>query len=472
VVVRPERARTAGPQPGTVAQSELAEGLAQLVADGLRPQQRLRALRSLGEAWWRQHRDVAHLTSSGAEVLASAVSRLPIREREALRARYGADAERAAGQLVDEAATLAGWVWTATAVIPAPARAVHIIKVLVHSAVEIRLVAELYAIYGAGDTPRDPAWLNLVVSAWAADRPMAAGAPVGVGIHNIIDKLRQAHTGLADRGSRLTTLRHRGRAGTEAVRRLGWRFRRRMRSHPSTWASAAGEPAAAAAIAALRDVVRARPGASPEVPAGPPTRHLSQAWSHHLQARAAAGVAGPAGDPAVLARLEAALGHQEQHLRWLGTKLRRPRPPAAGPELPASGTDPVRSAHTCAGLADDAIDLVEEAGSRPRRLPGWPVRLRNGLVYAVVALALAVPAGLLIATGSGDPAGPARIAVLVLSAAGVSLVAYGLGLFFTGRLFRPWLGGRVARAPVAGLAIAVTTAALTLASLTAVGGAG
>jgi hypothetical protein len=154
----------------------------------------------------------------------------------------------------------------------------------------------------------------------------------------------------------------------------------------------------------------------------------------------------------------------------LGAKLRRPQPPAPGPEPAAGRTDPLRSAHTYASLADDAIDLVEEAGSRPRRLGGWPVRLRNGLVYAVLALALAVPVGLLTANGLGGMAVPVRIAVLVLSAAGLSVLACGLGLLLAGRLFRPWLGGRVARSPIAGLAIAVTVSILTLATATAMAG--
>jgi hypothetical protein len=461
-----------GPQPGTgpVAPSGLAEGLARLVADGLRPKERVRALRDLGEALWRQYRDVSGLASRSAEVLAEAVSRLPIRDPDALAARYGGDTERAAGQLVDEAARLAGWMWTAAAVVPAPARAVRIITVLVHSAVEIRLIAELYAIYGASAAPRDPSWLTMVVNAWAAGRPVATAPSALPGTRDIVVRLRHANATLASQESRLARLRHRGREGAEAVRRLGWRFRRRMRPHPSTWPSPAEESAVANSLQAAGDVLRGRPGTPPEGPGGPPARYLGQAWAHHLRARLASEAASPAGDPAVLARLQAALVHQDAHLRLLGAKLRRPQPPAPGPEPAAGRTDPLRSAHTYASLADDAIDLVEEAGSRPRRLGGWPVRLRNGLVYAVLALALAVPVGLLTANGLGGMAVPVRIAVLVLSAAGLSVLACGLGLLLAGRLFRPWLGGRVARSPIAGLAIAVTVSILTLATATAMAG--
>jgi hypothetical protein len=457
-----------------VAHSGLAEGLARLVADGLGPRERVRALRDLGEALWRQHRDVSGLASRGAELLAEAVSRLPIRDPDTLAARYGGDVERTAGQLVDEAARLAGWVWTATAVVPAPARAVRVITVLVHSAVEIRLIAELYAIYGTGTgtTPRDPSWLRMVVSAWAAGGPVAAAPPAVPGTRDIVVKLRHANAAMAGQDSRLARLRHRGKEEAEAVRRLGWRFRRRMRPHPSTWASPAQEPGVANALQAAGDLLRSRPGPLPEGRGGPPAGHLSQAWTYHLRARVATESAGRDGDPAVLARLQAALAHQEAHLRLLGTKLRCPRPlaPAPGPEPAAHQTDPLRSAHTDASLADDAIDLAEEAGSRPRRLAGWPVRLRNGLVYAVLALALAGPVGMLTAGGMGGMAVPVRIMVWVLSVAGLSMLAYGLGLWLTGRLFRPWLGGRVARSPIVGFAIAVTISALTLAAATVMAG--
>lgn len=173
-----------------------------MVADGLRSSDRVRALRDLGEALWRQQRQVSPLAGRGAELLAAAVDRLPIRDAGALRARYGGDAERTAEQLVDEAARLAGWLWTAAAAIPAPARAVHAITVVTHSAVEIRLIAELYAVYDLGAAARDPARLGAVVGAWAAGRPVPVGLPVVSGTREIVGKLRQAHTGLADRGGR------------------------------------------------------------------------------------------------------------------------------------------------------------------------------------------------------------------------------------------------------------------------------
>jgi hypothetical protein len=70
----------------------------------------------------------------------------------------------------------------------------------------------------------------------------------------------------------------------------------------------------------------------------------------------------------------------------------------------------------------------------------------------------------------GGMAVPVRIMVWVLSVAGLSMLAYGLGLWLTGRLFRPWLGGRVARSPIVGFAIAVTISALTLAAATVMAG--
>ena len=89
---------------------------------------------------WVRGRDLSTLTDSAAEMLASAVARLPIRGLDALHAQYGADDEVVAGRLVEEAATLAGWVWATAAVLPAPPPAVHTLKVLVHSAIEIRLI--------------------------------------------------------------------------------------------------------------------------------------------------------------------------------------------------------------------------------------------------------------------------------------------------------------------------------------------
>lgn len=465
MVTRHDGTWTTGSPPGTgtTSGSGLAEGLARLLTDGLRPKERVRALRDLGEALWRQHRDVSTLVTRGADLLGEAVSRLPIRDPDTLVARYGGDVERAAGQLVDEAARLAGWVWTAAAAVPAPARAVRIITVLVHSAVEIRLIAELYGVYGAGAGSRDPRWLGTVVSAWAAGRPLATAAPAIAGTRDIVAKLRHAVMAPAGQDGRLARLRHRGREGAETVRRLGWRFRRRMRAHPSTWvAGSAQDPAVLGAFQAVRDMVKGEPGVRPAEASGPPAGYLSQAWTHHLRARLAAGSA--TGDPAVLARLHAVLAHQEAHLRWLGGKLRCPQPAAPASDPAADRTDPLRSAHSYASLADDAIDSVEETGSRPRRLGGWPVRLRNGLVYGVLALALAVPAGLLAAGATAGMAVPVRIAVLVLSVAALSVLAFGLGVLLTGRLFRPWLGGRVARSPVTGWLVTVMVSGLTVAT--------
>jgi hypothetical protein len=435
----------------------LVEGLARLFGRGLGPRERVRAFKDFGTTLRKQAGDVSSIADQGAEALASAVTRLPIRTAEALRAEHGSDDEVVADRVIDEAARFAGWLWAAAGVFPAPPPVVHAVKVVVHSAIEIRMIGELHSLHGDVAGTIDTARLNAVLHSWAVGYPVAASPGAIAGVGDITTRLRQSYADLASDGSRIARVANRGRDGTDLIRRVGWRHHRRMRLHPRMWAQP-DDPAGLRVIRdAVEDAIRKRaplPSRQARDASATPREHLAQAWTEHEQAQA--GVAEVA-DADVRGRLAAALALQEAHLRSLSARVGGPGHGAARePAQRPGGSGSATLAHHHARLADDAIDRVEEAGTRARSLASWPVRLRNGLVYLLATLTLSAPPAWVILTGQFESRASV-VAVAVAMCLAVPVLALVLGAALIGWLFRPWLGGRVARSPFAGIAIGVVT---------------
>ncbi len=440
--------------------------IGQILADGIDSKQRLHLLKRIGSSVWTsgRGRDLAGLAERGAQLLHGSLARLPVRDKATLHHVYGADDESAADRLIEAAAAQAGWLWAGAAALPVPPPAAHALKAVLHSLIELRLIAELYSIYGPQppDGVRDAAWLNTVVHAWAVGHPVAAGPTPVLSVRDLAVKLRSAFASL-DSDGRPARFVHRGRDGRELIRGLGSRLRRRMRYHPDTWPRLEGMSAARVLTAVAADTVRGRIGlrqADEAEDEGAPGEHFHQAWAHHLSARATIQAAGGTGQHPTLVRLNSALDAQRQRLDWLAGRM-GVKPVSTPPKDLTGQHDPARAAHCAAELADRAIDRIEAAGSRPRRLPDWPPLARNGLVYFAVSLAFAVMAGWLgNALLDGQNPGLGTAALLMLPLCGTGTMAYGIGILAVGRLFRPWLEGPTPRSPIAGLLI--TSAMLVL----------
>jgi hypothetical protein len=440
-------------KPSTGAARPAPDWLGLLLDKRIDLRMRAKGLRQLSAAVMARASSPSEIVDSGATMLAGAVDRMPIRNREALYAEYGSDDEVVATQVIEDAARLAGWLWTAAAAIPGPPMLVHTIKVVAHSAIELRLIGELYVIYGDDSRNRDTSWLGAVMTAWAVGKPVGAGAPDITSVHDIAVRTRQAYCELVARDSRLAGVANRGREGADTIRQTGRRYQRRMRLHPTTW-ERSGDGSVAGV---LTDVVISAVAARTPLPKRDsrpsldPVEHLDEAWRQHRQAQRRAGVSRAGCDKAVLDRLHSALVLQENHLRDLSTRLGR-QAPAISAIQPHAGGD-LASAHEHAWRAEAAIDRVEDAGARPRRLGSWPVRVRNAVVYLLTAVVVSTP----LATATATVAVSATWAVVALSLTQVTvlpMLTLAIGSVAVGRLFRPWLGGRAPRSPVAGLLVA------------------
>jgi hypothetical protein len=441
--------------------ASLGESLGRLLDRDLAPRHRVGAFRDFGLALRGRASGVSGLMERGAEALAVAVTRLPIRGTEELRAQYGTDDEVVAERVIDDAARLAAWLWAAAGALPVPPQAVDAIKMVVQSAIEIRMIAELYAVCGAPVSTPSPAWLNVVLHAWAAGHPVTVTPGTVAGVRDIAGRLRRSYDDLAGGESRAAVLATRGRAGSELVRRTGRRYQRRMRVHPRMWA----EPAEIRGVAVVREeagkAMRGRVLSTTDRDVARSLHDcLAAAWTHHQRARQEAeGM--PTGE--VRERLTRALALQQAHLRDLGTRLGSALPelaPAPAAQPRPDGDDPTVRLHEHLALAEDAIDDTETAGARPRRLPGWPARVRNGLVYLLTTLALITPFAGLILPGVVT-SGLGVVALLLLMCVAVPGAAVAFGAVAIGGLFRPWLGGRVPRSPLLGLAVSLTVTTVT-----------
>jgi hypothetical protein len=407
------------------------------------------------------------LAERSAQILSEVAGRLPIRTAEGLRGVYGDDLEVQSRHVITDAARLAGLVWTAASAVPGPPPIVRAIKVVVHSAIEIRMIGELYAIH-ADTAARDATWLGRVLMSWATGQPVAPGGSVASTTALLVAKIRDSAADLAGRQSRGTTLASRGREGTEAMARAGARMQRRMRLHPSSWARPGSQSTGAvvlestakvaadrlagrmpgALVSAARDRLGAAappvPGQPDEAPASDPQEAFARAWTLHRQAAAAASAVAQSDLNAP--RLTAALAAQARHLQELGRRLGKLEPSVPAQRYGGGGS-------TDAGhlfwRAEDAIDVVEDLGAGSRRLTSWSTRRRAALVYVITAVAVsALPtAGLVVWSGFG------MLALLVAQCVALPWLSLAAGAIAIGPLFRPWLGGPVPRHPVIGTCI-------------------
>lgn len=155
------------------------------------------------------------------QLLSEIIDRVPIRSVADLRREYGADPESLAEHVIDDAATVARWLWTAAKAIPAPEPAVHAAKVVLHSAVEIRMVGELIEVYRDPDADGAAAALPAILAAWVGEVPgkPSWSTPFVVGI--LVTQTRRAFKDLRGNDGRIKGVMNRGREGEDIIRALG-----------------------------------------------------------------------------------------------------------------------------------------------------------------------------------------------------------------------------------------------------------
>jgi len=403
------------------------------------------------------------LVERGTRLLSELAARLPIRTDAALCGQFGDDPEARSQHVVAEADRLADLLWTTAAVVPGPPALVRTIKMVIHSAIEIRMVGELYSIH-SGRAERDQAWLDTILLAWASDRPVAHGGSVAVTTAAIATKVRS----IAE-----MTSGHR-REGAAAMRRAGERMHRRMRPHPSSWArpdhSAGATLAHEASVQVAERVAdrigglapqallaagrRLAPSATvaiedPPAPMLPADPHEALAQASVLHQRATAAVAAPSTSDPVAARLRMAVAAQERHLADLRRRLGHA--PVSVPAAPR-GPQP-EDAGRLWQQVEDAIDAVEEAGARSRRLPSWSTLGRATFGYLIIALAVSVLPTVAILGSSGA----SLVGLLLVQCLALPWLSLAAGALAAGTLFRPWLGGSVPRHPLTGAVVVLGT---------------
>lgn len=185
-------------------------------------------------------RDVASATGDSVDVVAERsgrllseiVDRLPIRTANELRDAYGPDPAARAEHVIDDAATLARWLWTAAHAVPAPATVVHAAKAVVHSAIEIRMVGEMYEAHRDPEVDQESTPLPAVLKAWLR----GTSADLGVSVAStaaLVTRLRGMLAEFRGNDGRIRGLLNRGKEGGDLIRRLGSEMNRSLRQDPS-----------------------------------------------------------------------------------------------------------------------------------------------------------------------------------------------------------------------------------------------
>ncbi len=190
---------------------------------------RLRALQSFGATVRTRLNDATAVAAQSADVvaersgqlLAEVVDRLPIRRAEDLRRDFGTDPNLLAQRVIDDGATLARWLWTAAKAIPAPEATVHAAKVVLHSAIEIRLVGELLEVHRIPEVDGVATPLPAILTAWIGGTPSgftwSRSSIMGV----LVTQTRRALKELRGSDGRIRGIVNRGREGGDIVRGLG-----------------------------------------------------------------------------------------------------------------------------------------------------------------------------------------------------------------------------------------------------------
>lgn len=174
--------------------------------------------------------DPRQLMERATAMLTGAVPYLPVREADALNGRYGLTGEQLATRVAQGAAETVNLIWAGEALVgmAVPGRVAHLLKVVLHTAVEVRLAAELFAVYGCRPAGDRQVWLATALRAWAMGRPVPVGPLTAAERKVIAARLYRAHSELRGESGVLGGLLHRKEGGERlmaAVRPL----RRRLR---------------------------------------------------------------------------------------------------------------------------------------------------------------------------------------------------------------------------------------------------
>ncbi|MEH1099602.1 hypothetical protein [Micromonospora sp. CPCC 205561] len=147
---------------------------------------------------------------------------------------------------------------------------------------------------------------------------------------------------------------------------------------------------------------------------------------------------------------------QRHDLDRVGRELRlTPSWPEPPPVEVADWAEALVAAEQAGRLADEALQRADDAGG-VARLDGWPLWLRNGLVYTVVSVALlGVFAVFTIGATAATDFRWSPLTLVSVPCCGLPLLATGLGWLLCGGLFVPRRGGPVERTPVLGLVVSL-----------------
>lgn len=198
--------------------------------------ERMTALTNFATTLHGRLRDVASAAGDSADIVAERsgrllsemVDRLPIRTADELRGAYGPDPTTRAERVIDDAATLARWLWTAAHTVPAPSTVVHAAKAVVHAAIEIRMVGEIHEAHRDPDVSQGPTPLAAVLKAWL--HGTSAGLDLSVAsAAALVTRVRRMLTEFRGNDGRIRGLINRGKEGGELVRRLGGEMSRSLR---------------------------------------------------------------------------------------------------------------------------------------------------------------------------------------------------------------------------------------------------
>jgi hypothetical protein len=164
----------------------------------------------------------------GGQLLSEVVDRLPIRFVDELTEKFGDDPAARASGVITEAAELASWLWRVIKTIPVPDESLHPAKVVLHSAIEIRMVGELFEAHRAPDDPPTP--LPTILAAWASQGQARSEWTVMSVATVLVSQVRRALNTLRSSQGLIKTWRTKGEEGATIVRELGERLNEALRT--------------------------------------------------------------------------------------------------------------------------------------------------------------------------------------------------------------------------------------------------
>jgi hypothetical protein len=171
------------------------------------------------------------VAEQGGQLLSEVVDRLPIRRADELRQRFGDDPASRASGVIGDAAELTSWLWRVIKTIPIPDESLHPAKVVLHSAIEIRMVGELFEAHRNLDAAPTP--LPSVLAAWVNQAPGSIDWSMTSVASILVTQVRRALTTLRSSHGIIRTWRTKGEEGVTIVRDLGERLDIALRRPPS-----------------------------------------------------------------------------------------------------------------------------------------------------------------------------------------------------------------------------------------------